>query len=140
LEQHGLTLAEFSDETRERLRDEVIPEYGNVSNPLDVLGDANADRYEAALSMLQEDENIDGMLVIPLLQPLPLNSEVIDAIVNVAEDYDKPLVTAMTGGEFTGLHMQNLEKNGVAAYAAPERAADALYSLHRYGQWLQRDQ
>ncbi len=135
LEQRGLDLAGFSEETRAELRD-IIPGYGNVGNPLDLLGDADTDRYEAALDVVMDDPNVDGIIVIPLLQPLPLESDVIDVLVNVEEEYDRPFVTCLTGSEYTGLHMKNLEHNGIAAYAAPDRAADGMAALLRYGEWL----
>lgn len=137
VERRGLNLAPFQDETVDRLRD-VVPSYGNVKNPLDLIGDADAERYEAALNVLKDDENIDGMIVIPLLQPLPLDSEIVDILLNFQESYSNPVVACMTGSQFTQLHMKNLEKNGVAAYTSPKRAADAMYALYRYGEWKKR--
>ncbi len=134
LEARGLQLAEFSDDTKERLR-EVVPDYGTVGNPLDLVGDADTGRYEQALEILKDEDQLDGLIVIPLLQPLPLDSDVIDAVVNFREEFDRPMVVCMTGGEYTALHAKNLEKNEVAAYSAPERAADAMWALHRYGEW-----
>ncbi|MDY6761575.1 MAG: CoA-binding protein [Candidatus Nanohaloarchaea archaeon] len=135
LEQRGLELAEFSTATREQLR-EVVPDYGNVENPLDIVGDADTGRYEQALDILRKDEAIDGLIVIPLLQPLPLDSDVIDTIVNMNEEFPKPLVVCMTGGEYTGLHAKNLEANDVAAYSSPHRAAAAMQALYQYGEWF----
>ncbi|MDY6768877.1 MAG: CoA-binding protein, partial [Candidatus Nanohaloarchaea archaeon] len=135
LEDRGLELAEFSTATREQLRD-VVPDYGNVENPLDLVGDADTERYEQALDILATDEAIDGLIVIPLLQPLPLDSDVIDTIVNVNEEFRKPLVVCMTGGEYTDLHAENLEANEVAAYSSPDRAAAAMQALYRYGDWF----
>lgn len=136
LDANGLELAEFAGTTREQLKD-VVPDYGNVSNPLDLVGDADAERYEKALDILKDDPTIDGLIVIPLMQPLPLESEIVDTLINIDEAYPKPLVVAMTGGEYTSVHRDNLEKNGIAAYSAPERAADAMWALYRYGTWLE---
>ncbi|MCJ7478699.1 MAG: CoA-binding protein [Candidatus Nanohaloarchaeota archaeon QJJ-7] len=134
LEEQGLKLAEYSTSTEEQLR-EAVPDYGNVENPLDLVGDADSKRYERSLEVLEKDPNIDGIIVIPLLQPLPLESDVIDAIVNFNEGYTEPLVVCMTGGEYTGVHAKNLEKNEVAAYSSPKRAVDAMEALYRYGDW-----
>lgn len=138
LERAGLELAEFSDETRAAL-EEIMPDYGTVENPLDLLGDADTEMYEHALDAVTKDPNVDGIVVIPLLQPLPLDSDVIDTVVNHRESYDGPMVVCMTGGDYTRLHMNNLEKNEVAAYPSPERAASAMWALHRYGEWQDRN-
>jgi len=135
--QTGLEMADFSAETREALAD-VMPDHGTVGNPLDLIGDADAERYEEALGVLQSADEVDGVIVIPLLQPLPLNSAVVDTIINFREDYDKPVVACMTGSQFTELHMKNLERNNVPAYAAPTRAAGAMHALYRYGEWQRR--
>ncbi len=139
INRNGLELATFTDETRNALRD-VMPDHGTVGNPLDLIGDADAERYENALSVLETADEVDGMIIIPLLQPLPLNSEVVDTIINFREAYDKPVMTCMTGSQFTELHMKNLERNNVPAYAAPERAADAMKALYQYGTWQRRQQ
>lgn len=139
LEERGLTLASFADDTADALQD-IVPSYGNVTNPLDLIGDADADRYDAALEHVIHDDNVDGVIVIPLMQPLPLESDVVDTVINVSEETEKPVVACMTGGQYTELHRKNLEQNGIAAYTAPERAADAMQALYQYGEWTRRDE
>lgn len=137
LEKRGLELAEFSKSTKKKLR-EIIPSYGNVENPLDLLGDANSRRYKEALDILKDEDNIDGFIIIPLLQLLPLESDVIDTIINFKESTDRPVVVSTAGGEYTKIHMKNLEEKEVAAYHEPEKAASSLESLYNYGKWKER--
>jgi acetyltransferase len=59
----GGTLAELSPDTRARL-DAVLPPTWSRSNPLDIVGDADAARYEAALTGLLADPANDAILVM----------------------------------------------------------------------------
>ncbi len=59
----GITLAALSEETKKKLR-EKLPPTASVNNPVDVIGDADAKRYEAAIRYTLEDENVDSAIVI----------------------------------------------------------------------------
>lgn len=135
IESNGLELAEFSDETEEKL-DEIMPDYGNVNNPLDVIGDADIDRYRKALEVIAKDPNVDSILAIVLLQLGTMDSDIIEVFTHFNDTHDKPMVSCMMGGEYTYLHMKNLEHNKVPTFTTPERAVSALKGLCEYGEWL----
>ncbi len=59
----GLTLAQFAEETRESFK-RALPATANIKNPVDVIGDARADRYRVAMSGALSDPGVDGALVI----------------------------------------------------------------------------
>ena len=59
----GLTFAKLSEETMKKLA-EKLPAAANVHNPVDVLGDALADRYEFALDVVLDDPNVDSAVVL----------------------------------------------------------------------------
>lgn len=139
LEKYNLTVPDFSPETKQKLR-EILPKYGNVGNPLDLLGDSDSTRYEEALQVLKKEKNLDGLIVIPLLQFVPMESDVVDVILNFKNKFNKPLFVCMAGGDYSKLHIKNFERNGVPAYPDPERAAKAMKSLHDYNRWLKKDQ
>ena len=77
--EEGLELAEFSPEAVLALK-KVLPEYGNVRNPLDLVGDADQERYRGALEVLIKDKGVDGIIVISLFQTVSLQPTVIDVI------------------------------------------------------------
>ncbi len=138
IEQSSLELAEFTEETRERLT-EIIPEYGSTHNPLDVIGDADVDRYEDALEIVEADPNVDGIVCISLLQPVSLDSDIIEVLTDFNDTSDTPMVSCMVGGEFTELHLKNLEHNRVPTFRTPERAVEAMEGLYQYGRWSERE-
>ncbi len=60
---YGLEIAEFEDQTVAKLK-AGLPPAANVHNPVDVLGDAQEDRYRIALESVLSDDNVDGVIVI----------------------------------------------------------------------------
>jgi acetyltransferase len=63
LERAGLSLARFQNETITALQ-QYLPDAASAANPVDVLGDARADRYRFALEKVAADPNVDGLLVL----------------------------------------------------------------------------
>lgn len=127
----GIKLARFSNKTIKRLKG-ILPPYAGIHNPLDLIGDADKDRYEKALEALARDPGVDGLIVIPLLQTVSLEPEVIDVIARVKKA-GKPVIVCATGGRYTRRHLARLEKRGVPAYLSPERAVRAMRALVQYG-------
>jgi acyl-CoA synthetase (NDP forming) len=131
-----LKLADFSPETLERLR-EKLPDYAVPHNPLDLVGDADVERYRFALDAVSSDANVGIVLVIVLLQTSFIESDVVDAITESAVTYGKPTVVCSIGGDFTQILVKMLEGEHIPAYATPERAVNAIYSLVRYRKALE---
>lgn len=132
----GLKLADFSPETLERLR-EKLPDYAVPHNPLDLVGDADVERYRFALNAVSSDANVGIVLVIVLLQTSFIESDVVDAITESAVTYGKPTVVCSIGGDFTQILVKMLEDEHIPAYATPERAVNAIDSLVRYRKALE---
>lgn len=137
IEAYDLSLAEFTDETREALED-VLPEYATAHNPLDVIGDADAERYRKALEIAARDPNVDAVLSLVLLQPATMSDAIIDHLQSFKEEYDKPLVSCMVGGAYTGERLRELEHHHVPTFSTPERAVAAMHALREYGLWEDR--
>ena len=58
----GGELAELSAESMEALN-KVLPPHWSHGNPIDILGDADPERYAQALAIAAKDPNSDGLLV-----------------------------------------------------------------------------
>jgi acetyltransferase len=78
----GGTLAELSSETRARL-DAVLPATWSKANPIDIVGDADAARYSAALEILVADRNNDAILVMNVPTALASATEAAETVVRV---------------------------------------------------------
>lgn len=131
IEECGLKLAKFSDQTYEKLKS-ILPPSSNISNPVDVLGDARSDRYEKAIEVVISDENVDGMMVILTPQVITEIKETAECIVKVSKRYDKPIIGCFMGGKRVEEGIRELFINNIPNYAYPERGILAFKAIDNY--------
>jgi acetyltransferase len=92
----GITLAALSEETKKKLR-EKLPPTASVNNPVDVIGDADAKRYEAAIRYTLEDDNVDSAIVILTPAATAEILETAQIVPRVAKDVKKPILCSFMG-------------------------------------------
>nr|MDO8099394.1 CoA-binding protein [Candidatus Njordarchaeota archaeon] len=129
----GLKLAKPKGETMQQIRSKMPPMV-NLKNPLDLVGDASPERYKAALEPLTADPDIDGMIVIILVQTPEINADIVDVLTNIASFYRKPLVVTTVGGELTNMLTKMFTESGISTYPTPERAVKSMKALITYAQ------
>jgi acetate---CoA ligase (ADP-forming) len=123
----GLELPSLADETKERLRGST-PIEASLSNPVDLLGSATADAYEAALPALLADPGIDAVIALFVPPVVATADDVSAAIARASAGSDKPVLPVVMSAEGTS----------VGGYAYPESAARALGLVARRAAWLRR--
>jgi acetyltransferase len=121
----GLKLAEIQDATKDKMRDKLPPSAA-LGNPVDVIGDARSDRYEAAVRTVMEDDNVDMGLVILTPQSMTDVDNIARIIPKAIQGLDKPVVTAFMGVADVAEGTRILAENDVPNYAFPEDAVRAL--------------
>ena len=130
----GIEVASFNKETIDKLRSK-LPPASNIYNPVDVLGDAQADRYEVALNIVLSDENVGGVIVILTPQAMTQPLETAKAILRMKKKYpNKAIVTAFMGGPTVAEASKLLIENGIPCFDLPERAVLSLYGLVKYSE------
>lgn len=118
-EDNGLDLARPSDKTIEALK-AVLPAEAAFGNPIDVIGDARADRYEAALKVLCESGEYKNIIVLLTPQMVTDATGTAEAIVKVAKEYNSVNVFAVfVGGVKVKEGRDILEANKVLNYEYP---------------------
>lgn len=132
----GLKVVTPTVETREKLR-ACLPPTAAVSNPVDVIGDADPERYARAFAILQDDPQVDAIVVVVtpqnMTQPLVLAERLAEA-----HQRKKPVLAAFLGGhEMEAAHARLMELN-VPNYPSPERAIGALRAMCDYHAWRHR--
>jgi len=133
---HGLRLSSFNINTINKLRSK-LPPAASIYNPVDVLGDARADRYEFAIKTVLSDENVSGLIVILTPQAMTEPLETAKAILRAHSMYpNKPIIAAFIGGETVEEAAKLLIENGIPCFDLPERAVIAMKGLCMYREYL----
>lgn len=132
VETNGLKMARFEKETIEALRG-YMPAEASIYNPVDVLGDAGADRYRFALNKVFSDSNVDGVLVLLCPTAVTQPEETAGAILELRNAYpDKPVFAAYMGGQRLEGGARMLTGAGIPCFTFPENAVFGLSGLARY--------
>lgn len=133
----GLQLAKLKQETIETLASH-LPNTANLHNPIDVIGDAAADRYENSITAVIKDEGVDAILVILTPQSMTNALGTAEAIVHISRRSHKPVVCCFMGVVDVSAGVKCLQENGIPVFKFPENAARSLGALYKYSSWLNR--
>jgi acetyltransferase len=129
----GGHLAEIGPETMIRL-DAVLPPHWSRANPVDIIGDADAARYEAAIEPLLADPAIDALLVLNCPTAVADGMAVAEAVLRAHARHRRCLLTSWVG-EATAIRARNLiAAAGVPTYETPEDAVRGFMHLVRWQQ------
>jgi acetate---CoA ligase (ADP-forming) len=137
LEHAELEIPRLSHETVEAL-EEYLPGAASAANPVDVLGDALADRYQHAVELVLRDPNVDGIMVIVTPQAMTEIEKTAELVGHLAQEADKPVVGCFMGEARIKAGVDILREYDVPNYPFPERAAAALAAMSAYRRELER--
>jgi acetyltransferase len=127
---HG-QLAPLSSETMTRLND-FLPVCWSHGNPVDVLGDADPQRFAQALGIVLADAAVDAALAILTPQAMTDPTATAAAVASVASGSTKPVLAAWMGGRSVREGAERLEKANVPTYETPDHAVRAFLNLVSY--------
>ncbi len=130
----GLVMAALSQETEAALR-AALPGAASSHNPVDVLGDALAERYQAALEAVTADEQADMILVIVTPQTMTEAAKTAEAITLAKERTGKPVIAIFSGDASLAEGSTILDKRSVARFQYPEAGARACAALAQIASW-----
>lgn len=114
--------------------DPVLPPNWSRANPIDIIGDASAARYGAALSALRASGTgeADALLLLHAPTAVAESEDVAQALLPGLRDFPLPLLTCWPGGSGARHARQLCAREGIAAYATPEDAVTALHQTLEY--------
>jgi acetyl coenzyme A synthetase (ADP forming)-like protein len=127
----GLDLASFASETTAALR-ESMPDEANVHNPVDVIGDADVDRFREALQTVLADENVGAALVLAAPTATIDFDDLGDAVRETVAETDAPVAACLMGGDRTREPKRMLQNAGIPCYFDPARGIESLATLAEY--------
>ncbi len=127
----SLEMAGFTDETIDALRD-AMPEEANVYNPIDVIGDADIERFERALDIALADPNVGSAVVVSAPTAVLEYDRLAEVVIEKREEHGKPIVTSLMGGSRSRAAEAVLREFDIPNYFDPARAVSGLDALARY--------
>lgn len=131
----GIEMPALQAESLAKLN-QVLPQHWSHANPVDILGDADAERYTQALDICLDDSGFDAVLVLLTPQAMTDPCGVAKAIVKrlKARKTSKPVITAWLGESLVSDARQVFAKAGLPNFRTPESAVEAIHFLGQYHQ------
>ncbi len=135
LEKYNLQLACFSQKTNNQLK-KNLPQAAAVGNPVDILGDALADRYQIALKAVLKDKNVDTAVVLLTPQIITEEEKTAEVIVKFSKKYPKKtILTCFMGGKNVAEAKNLLSSKKIPNFNFPDRAIKTLKQMVNYTEW-----
>jgi acetyl coenzyme A synthetase (ADP forming)-like protein len=138
IEGEGLTFAKPADETVTKLASK-LPAAANLYNPVDILGDALADRYEFALDTILDDPNVDIVLVLLTPQAMTESAGTAEAIIKIAHQKPaKPVFACFLGASKVEEGLKILRAGKIPTMDSPKSAVTTIKVMTDYVRWRSR--
>jgi acetyl coenzyme A synthetase (ADP forming)-like protein len=135
-EKLGLRLTNLKSDVRNRLM-EKLPHAASTGNPIDVLGDAMADRYRFVVEEVLRDDRVNAVVVLLTPQAMTESLETAEAIVEIQKRIGgKPIVAVFMGGESVRKAADYLRDSGVPCYDFPEKGVKTLSAMYEYARFM----
>ena len=135
-EKLGIRLTSLSSEIRGRLM-EKLPAAASLGNPIDVLGDAMADRYSFAIDEVLRDDHVNAVAVLLTPQAMTESLETAKSIVEIhGRRGEKPVVAVFMGGGSVEEATEYLQDNGIPCFDFPEKAIKTISAMYQYARFM----
>jgi acetate---CoA ligase (ADP-forming) len=137
VENCGLKVAQLDHQTATALK-KKLPNAASVGNPIDVLGDADPERYQLAVKTAIEADSVDAVVALLTVQDLTRGID-IAKVVSECTNGVKPLLACFMGGKDAIPAMAELVNRNLPDYPSPERMITALKAMYEYNLWTHRE-
>jgi acetyltransferase len=127
----GGRLAVLTEDTLERL-DAVLPRTWSRGNPVDIIGDASADRFRAATDILLAAPEADAILFAYAPTAMAEPSAIANAVVESMKGSRRPVFATWLGGRTMEAARARFASAGIPTYETPEKAVRAFRQLVEY--------
>lgn len=132
----GMKLAKLKDETKARIREIVVP-FASTNNPIDLTADGSTSDFDRVIGILEEDENVDGIIAYPLPQTPKMDVGVVD-VIDRHKNGPKPIVVGVLGSRVAKDLIIEFERKKIPAYPSVHRTVKAMKAIRTYSSYLER--
>lgn len=120
--ERGKTLYPLSDEEIAHLS-EILPPNWSHNNPIDIIGDARSDRFEAVLERIDSFEEV-GIIYL-LITPQTM-TDTLEIVRLLERPWKKPLFPILLGGEMMEEALSFLHKKRICVFSTLQEACSFL--------------
>lgn len=111
---------------------QILPAHWSHNNPVDILGDADPERYAQALEIAVQDPNSDGLLVILTPQAMTDPTLTAEQVKRYATTTGKPLLASWMGGAEVASGTSILNRASIPTFPYPDTAAQVFDYMWHY--------
>jgi acetyltransferase len=127
----GGEIAQLSPDTFQKLN-AILPSAWSRNNPVDVLGDADADRYIKAIEIVTSDPNTDGVLAIVTPQGMTDPTAISKGLGSFQNHSGKPILASWMGATKVAEGDAILNAAGIPTFEFPDAAVRTFCYMWRY--------
>jgi acetyltransferase len=131
---NGGELAVLSETTVEQLNG-FLPPHWSHGNPVDIIGDADSERYGKAAELLVQDAAADGLLAILTPQAMTDPTSTAQRL-RALNGLNKPVLASWMGGDSVSESQEILGQAGIPTFSYPDSAARAFLHMWQYSENL----
>ncbi|NNN45208.1 MULTISPECIES: bifunctional acetate--CoA ligase family protein/GNAT family N-acetyltransferase [Vibrio] len=133
--ERGGQLAKLSPDIYNELNQNLPPSWSH-GNPIDIVGDADAQRYITALNIVLESDDVDAILIMHSPSAIAHSQQTAQAIVEVLKNHPRARrfnILTNWSGELTARPARQIFTHaGIPTYRTPESAVVAFMHLVEY--------
>lgn len=129
--QNGLEMAKLSKSIQKKIQ-KFLPPESSIKNPIDIIGDANAERYQYPIDILAKNEDVDAILALLTPQLVTQVEETAKLISNAIQMYEKPIIPVFLGKKQTSVGAKIFYDNFIPVFTEIEDAVLSLKVLNEY--------
>jgi acetyltransferase len=127
----GGQLATLSEQTVAALHG-LLPPGWSRGNPVDLLGDADPERYARAVEAVAGDPESDGLLVVLTPQAVTEPTQTAERLRRFASGTGKPVLASWMGAATVQAGIDILNGAGIPTFSYPDTAARVFHSMYCY--------
>ncbi len=127
----GLKMAQLSKSTQKKIK-KFLPLESSSQNPIDIIGDAKAQRYQYPIEILGRNDDVDAILVLLTPQLVTQVEETAKIILNATHMYEKPIIPVFLGKKQTEAGVKIFHENHIPIFSEVSDAVKSLKCLRDF--------
>ena len=134
---YGLKMADISSSMQNIAK--VIPPHGSARNPVDIVGDADFNRFEKVLEEILKHDNVGAIVTMCTPSATLDYNDLAETIIKSSKKTRKTMLAALMGLAEGTENKKILSDGGIPHFMYAEPAIRALEAIYRYSAWVEKE-